>query len=231
MKFIGTISTEMSGSLGGITASRNRGGAYFRQRVTPTNPNSTKQSQVRTIVQFLSDYWTNTLTQPQRDAWDNYNLQTPGFVGTGIDAFIRCNIPRLYWNALAATEILPLVVTAPAIFDVGSFSPIALGVVDASASTAIFAFTDTDEWANEDESAMLIYGSPPVNASRTNYFGLYNLFNIVIGDAVTPPTSPNTTANYPFTLTAGQRIFLKVRVSRADGRLASPQRVTGLVTA
>ena len=231
MKFTGTIATELLGSLGGITASRNRGGGYFRQKVIPTNPNTSLQSVVRTIVQAITDYWTNTLTQGERDAWDNYNLQTPGFVGTGIDAFVRCNIPRLYWNNIAATEILPQVDIAPTIFDVGSFTPVTPGVIDASASTAILFFDNTDAWANEEESALLVYGSPPVNASRKNYFGLYNLFNIIIGDATTPPTSPATLANYPFTLAAGQRVFIKVRTSRADGRLSAVQRVTGLVTA
>ena len=229
MKYSGSIAGELSGSLGGITASRNRGGPFLRMRVTPTNPNTALQSIIRTITQYLAVAWANSLTQDQRDAWDNWNLQTPGFPGTGIDAYVRCNLPRMYCDEVFAST-LGVFDDPPLTFDVGSFTPIAITTIDASASQITFTFENTDTWAILDGGGLFIYASPPVNGSRKNYFGKYNLLGVVPGDTTTPPTSPKVIST-PFTAVVGQRVFVKVRATQADGRLSAIQRLSALVTA
>ena len=47
MLFVPTIGTKLSGSLGGIVASHNRFGSYFRQRTVPVNPDTADQQMVR----------------------------------------------------------------------------------------------------------------------------------------------------------------------------------------
>jgi hypothetical protein len=224
MKFVGTIAAELSGSLGGIVASRNRGGGYFRQRVTPVNPNTPRQSIIRTITQELSDRWANVLTQAQRNAWDNWVEMTPGFVGTGIDGYIYCNMTRQYYAAQFA-QTVAIIDTAPGSFDIGSFSPIS-AVMTVTNNIAV-TFDNTDSWADTTGGFLFVFASPPMNPSRKAYSGRYNLVTAIVGDTAMPPTSPASLAS-PFPFVAGQRIFVRVAASQPDGRYSAKQTVTGL---
>lgn len=76
MLFKGTMGTDYSGSLAGITASRNRGGAYLRNRSIPTNTNTTRQQDVRAAFAFATLQW-RLLTDVQRAAWNAYAAATP----------------------------------------------------------------------------------------------------------------------------------------------------------
>lgn len=89
MKF-GTpiLTTELSGSLNGITASRARGGiGYFRTRVTPSNPRTYLQTVIRAILSGVAAAWRLTLTTPQRAAWTA--IAKTG--ESGIDRFTAAN--------------------------------------------------------------------------------------------------------------------------------------------
>ena len=68
MKFTSAILTQASGSLGGATASRNKGGGYFRARVAGTNPQSDAQTAQRSMFATISAAWRN-LTDGERGAW------------------------------------------------------------------------------------------------------------------------------------------------------------------
>lgn len=66
---LGPIASDVRGSTGGTTFSRNKGGAYMRARVTPVNPFTSKQSVVRANFAVNSKAWSGTLTADQRAAW------------------------------------------------------------------------------------------------------------------------------------------------------------------
>ena len=226
MKFKSTILAQTSGSLDGTVFSHNRGGRYTRVRATPTNPNTPQQQAVRGFMSTLTNLWLSTLTQAERDAWDEYALQVPLLdrlgeprnVG-GIGMYCRSNIPRLQ-----AGE--PRVDPAPTIFDLGGFTGPGIISVTAATDTISLAFADTDLWANEDDSAMFIFTSRGQNASINFFKGPYRLAAVIQGDSITPPSSPADVVS-PFALAVGQRSFIRVNVSRADGRLASDFRVFG----
>ena len=65
----GSIVVAGSGKIGGHVASHNKGGAYFRTKVTPTNPQTTSQSLYRGIFSANSKEW-SVLTDVQRQAWN-----------------------------------------------------------------------------------------------------------------------------------------------------------------
>lgn len=65
---LGAFNAGMSGSIGGTTASRNRGGAYLKRRSTPLNPSTPAQVASRAILASFAQGWRG-LTQLQRDAW------------------------------------------------------------------------------------------------------------------------------------------------------------------
>ena len=56
LKF-GAIVTDGRGKIGGHVMSKNRGGAYMRTKVTPSNPRSTAQTTVRSHLTTLSQGW------------------------------------------------------------------------------------------------------------------------------------------------------------------------------
>lgn len=231
MKFKGTHIGEASGSLAGVTYSHNRGGQYMRARAVPVNPNTLQQQAVRNYMASRSSAWGSVLTQAQRDGWEAYadqvlltdSLGEPR-KATGLNHYVRCNVPRMQ----AAMAGSPLQV-APATFDMGSYTNPVLGVVDASDATASISYTNTDAWAIAVGGAMLVYASAG-QSPATNYFkGPYRYAGKVLG-AVVPPVSPYA-CPLPFAVQTGQRVFVKLMFVQVDGRLSSPFRTGGLVTA
>lgn len=230
MKFKGTLIGEASGSLASLTFSHNRGGQYVRQRAVPTNPATEFQIKIRNFVAGLTSEWNNVLTQAQRDAWDTYalNVPMPDSLGEprnvgGLAMFTRSNVPRLQAE-------IPQVNDAPTIFNLGEFTAPTINKLDATNDELDLNFTNTDEWANEDDSALLVYMSRPMNASINFFKGPYRFAGRVDGDGTTPPTSP-ATFTAPFSFAVGNKVAVQVRVSRADGRLSSEIRLQALGTA
>lgn len=64
----GALVTEGRGKINGFVASRNKAGSYFRTKVTPVNPSTVFQQNVRSRLAARSQAWKG-LTQAQRDAW------------------------------------------------------------------------------------------------------------------------------------------------------------------
>lgn len=225
MKFTSPIITAGSGSIAGLTASRNKGGNYFRARAVPTNPNTTYQQAVRTYMAGLVDDWTNALTSTQRDGWAVYALNVPKLDAlgnliflTGQQWYIACNLPRLQAGLASVDD-------APGIYNRGSYTEPSF-TIDTANDEVDVAFENSDAWANEDDSAMLVYASRPQNPSINYFKGPYRYADLIAGDGTTPPTSP-AAITLPFPVAANQRIFLRVQVSRADGRLSGSFRGFG----
>jgi hypothetical protein len=76
----GAIIVDGRGKLGGHVASKNRAGSYLRQKVTPTNPQTTYQVGVRNDQTSNSKAWRG-LTAANRTAW---NSSVSDYVGTDI---------------------------------------------------------------------------------------------------------------------------------------------------
>lgn len=119
----------MSGSVGGVTASHNRGGTYFRRRVVPTNPNSQQQQAIRGGFGGIVNAWQPQLSDAQRQGWKDYALNTPrtdvigqALVLTGQQAYIGANSARMQAANLGlsiADVSPPRVDQPPAIFNTG----------------------------------------------------------------------------------------------------------------
>lgn len=72
--------SDMSGKLNGSVMSRNRAGSYIRNKVTPVNPNTAAQAEVRSRLTTNAQAWAG-LTQAQRDSW---NASVGAFAKTDI---------------------------------------------------------------------------------------------------------------------------------------------------
>lgn len=66
----GAIVVAGSGKLGGHVFAKNRGGDYMRTKVTPLNPQSTRQTIVRALFASISSAW-SSLTAPNRQSYED----------------------------------------------------------------------------------------------------------------------------------------------------------------
>lgn len=218
MKYTSAIASTASGSIGGATASRNRGGQYFRRRAIPVNPNTPEQQEVRGYFSTLQANWSSVLTQGQRSAWDSYALNTPvtDALGNPVNAggkgmYTRGNVPRLQAGLIRVnngpgTSGLPSL-TRP-------------GMVNFIAATGIltFSFTSTDTWASSAQGALLVYISRPQSISTMGFKGPFQFAGSRVG-APTPPTG-NATVTSPFEYQIGQRGFVRMVAVTSDGRMS-----------
>lgn len=230
MKYKSAMTTQASGSIDGMTASRNRFGRYMRSRANPVNPLTPQQVAVRAIFAMYSQMWGSTLTDAQRATWALYGANVPvtDKLGDPINLpgnswYIGLNVPR----AQADPVGLPALTSAPSIFDQGSVTP---PVVTPGAGTLLaVAFDAADAWVGETGAAMLVYTARPTSPTINYFRGPYQLAGVILGDGTTPPTTPAAVVS-PFTAAVGQRVHTRITVSRADGRLTPPIHLTGIAT-
>lgn len=229
MKIKSALATAISGSLGGITGSHNRGGIYLRARTIPTNPASAQQVAMRNIMAQLTPAWGQQLSFSQQNAWNTYgdNVPVVDALGesrnlTGQQWFIAANAPRLQ-AGLARVD------NGPTIYDRGDAVIGNNPISDASeaAGTYDITFTGSDDWVSEDGAALLVYSARPVGPGVRFFKGPYRYADAVLGDSSTPPSSPATITS-PFAIVEGAFTHVQLRVSRADGRLSSPFRGVAL---
>lgn len=226
MKFKSFVMTQASGSVGGTTASHNRGGMYFRARATPVNPNTPQQQLVRAIVGQLAALWTGTLTALQRAAWDLYALQVPLLdrlgearnVG-GLAMYVRSNTPRLQVSMERVDD-------GPTIFTLPALEALILESPSEAAQQIVFDYQEEpvipEVWLSEDGAGLLGYSARAQNASINYFKGPYRSIGVTLGSAGLPETPPFIYAPaFPFV--QGQNVFARVQLTRADGRLSLPQ--------
>lgn len=211
----------VSGSAGGIVAARNRFGQYFRNRTVPVNPNTTQQQAVRANLSSLTTRWLGTLTPAQRSAWETYAANVPitNRVGSSVNAtgfnwYVGNNALRLAATALPVDD-------APTTYALATFSPISFTASEATQNLSI-TFATGDAWVSEDDAALVVFVSRPVSVTRNFFNGPFRFAGVVLGDSAVPPTSPQTIAA-PFAFVAGQKLFVRANVFRADARIAAPQ--------
>ena len=122
MKF-GAIVVDGRGKIGGHVASKNRGGAYLRTKVTPSNPQTSFQAAVRNRLTNFSQSWRG-ITQNQRNAWNSAvsNFTKTDIFGdikqpSGINLFIKLN-SNLDQVGVGALTLPPLPADVPAVISV-----------------------------------------------------------------------------------------------------------------
>lgn len=231
MKFTtGAMVGDLSGSIGSTTASHNRFGPYFRNRVIPVNPNSTRQQEVRSLFATMVNLWNNTLTPAQRAAWDNWaaNTTIQGKTGdpiniTGQNAYVRFNVIR---TQIGGTRVD----IAPTIFNNGN--PVTSFEDDETSTQGILginmAGTAVESAINlsgaaSDDGDVAIYLGAPVNASRNFFKGPYQLADsLPIATTVDFLVWATTfiTMEQAIALADGQFRSVRFRVVYDDGRLS-----------
>jgi len=223
MLFKSQVLTQASGSVGGLTYSHNRFGLYTRARTVPVNPNSTRQQIMRMYMDSAVTYWTETLTEAERESWRVYAANVPivnklGDVVnlTGQQMWIRSTVPALLAGRDPAT-----IATAPAVFDTGDPGTLELTAVVAATNDFALSIAGAPDWAGDADADLLGFVGNPQNPSVSFYKGPFRFAGAVPGNA-TPIVAAAFDADNcdpPIPIEAGQRAFIRVRALYADGRL------------
>lgn len=224
--FKSQVISVASGSVGGLTYSRNRYGMYMRNRSLPVNPQTSFQVAVRSAMGTLTSRWVETLTAAERAAWETYAgaVQVLNKVGdavflTGLAMYVRCNMER----AVRGTGVVD---AAPTVYDLGSLSPLTFAVTAATGVVSV-GFDNTDGWATADGGLLMVYASRDLSPSINFFAGPYRFAGVILGNTATPPTSPQN-INLPFPVTAGNKVAFKAAGYFADGRRSSDFRGTDI---
>lgn len=130
---------EMSGSMSGNTFARNKGGQYMRARITPLNPDTSFQQTVRNLMSTWSQYWRDTLTQANRDAWDAFaeaNPYTDVFGETrtysGQQMFLKLRLNAVTHGVAIISDAPPASLAAPTVDTLSITADIGAGSMSAT---------------------------------------------------------------------------------------------------
>lgn len=221
MKFTGSFVGSVSGSLGGITGARNRGGQYLRRRAVPTNPNTSRQSERRSNLANLVNAWTNTLEPEQQTAWTVYGVNTPTtdslgqpLILTGQQEFLRTNLARLSAGLTTIND-------APTTFNRGE-TPTILTTLELPAtpgSPANIAVLLSAP-ASEAGDAAWYFGRPQ-NFTKNFFKGPYQFGGLTTFTAAA--TTSGSAVFLPLTdwpLLEGEYTPVKIRLLYDDGRVS-----------
>ncbi len=204
MKFTPGIGVAaLSGSMGGTTASHNKGGQYFRNRSIPTNPRTVPQLARRATLSTLSANWQD-LTQANRDAWTEHARQNPttdslgaSILLSGQQDFIKLN-SKILLSGNAQIDVPPIVASPPAFFTIDQ-------TADVGAGTFELAFTDPLEAGNQIELWAALLDS----AGRNYVENQYRFISFSAVDQATPFANQADIEAVLGTATVGQTLHVK----------------------
>lgn len=226
MKF-GAIVTDGRGKIGGHVASKNRGGAYLRTKVTPVNGQTTAQTSIRNRFTTLSQAWRD-LTAEQRDAWNaavaDYartdifgDLHQP----TGFNLYQRLN-NNLVTIGEAAIDTPPL----PSA--VGEVTAVSLAIAAGAATMSLVM-----GGAVPANTKVKVFATAPGSAGKSFVKSEFRLISVLAAAASTPVNLKAAyEAKFGSVGIAGQKVFVKLTaVNETTGQEGTPSQVSAIVAA
>ena len=209
----GPAVAELSGSIGGTTFSRNKGGGYMRKRAVPTNPDTILQQAVRTDFATLITNWTNVLTQGQRDAWNDYAEANPVLnklgqsrLLSGQQWYVKLNAVLLQ-ASIAPTNNAPTQEASPQ-----PDPTLAITQADNTVNDMTVAFDDTQSWTSTDDAFMILYMGKPQSAGSNNVKVPFRLLAVFLGDSLLPITSPIIIDPTSWNMENNEKVFIEARI-------------------
>ncbi|MDO9579203.1 MAG: hypothetical protein Q7J06_01340 [Bacteroidales bacterium] len=214
----GAIVVDGRNKLGGHVASKNRAGAYWRTKVTPMNPNSPYQAEVRNRLSTLSSAWRGL----GADVILQWNSAVDLFKSTDIFGDVRrptgFNLYQMLNNNLVRIGIAPI--TTPPL-------PVALpviitGVVTAVAATSLIVTFTEDPVITASE--VEVWATPALSVGKSfvkSEFRRIGLMPAIVSNVATLTTLYN--AKFGAVGAAGLKLFIKMQqISKTTGQAGIP---------
>ena len=213
----GAMVNDARGKMDGVVYSKNQYGAYVRQKVSPVNPLSARQTLVRQRLSNLSKYWGGTLTEAQRAAWTGFAKLNPVVDVfndkqqlSGLACFVRLNAAIL--NA-GATQID----TPPVDLDVTGLASVTI-TATAGPSVVSIAFTATPLPAGH---RVYVFATPGLSPGVTFYKPFLRFIGVSAAAQVSPYVATTVYTDKFGDTVLGQKIgFLVAVVDGTKGSVA-----------
>lgn len=220
IKFGGGV-VDARGSQAGNTYSRNRFGAYIRARVKGVDPKSSRQGTARIRMMTLAEQWRESpMTSDKRGAWETYAASVSWLNKLGEAVNLTGYNHYMRSNAAIAAAGGDRVDDGPTDIGLPGGDETVVVTGEGTGSTISVAFDDELDWCAEDGGYLLVEMGMPQNQTRNFFGGPWRVAGSIAG-AVVPVTSPQT-VNTAWTLTYGQKIWVRCKIIRADGRVSTP---------
>ena len=215
---LGPLVGQASGKLGGMVASRNRGGTYLRRRAHPVVVTSPEALATKARLAAVSAAW-NDLTEAQREAWTLYAANNPitDRVGQkitldGHTVYVKCNSLMSYIGAAYTT--LPPTTPPPNALQTLSLT----GDIGAGSVTAVFTATPLEAW-----QGIQLWANVEVDAARKYIEGRYRMCAISAGAQASPYDIQTVVEARLGTLQVGQVLHVRASVfDRSTGLRSLP---------
>lgn len=211
---LGPIVAEARGAIGGTVFARGAFGAYAKQRVAPTNPNTPKQAAARALMTVVVNEWMTVLTVAQRDVWNAavQSFTVPNRIGdaihlTGLQWFTRCN-SLLDLTGQSFVTVPPVVPIIPA----PTFTLVHL------AATGI-QISSLGKWDETEVDRVLLQHSANLSQTKNFWKGPFIVLGSITaaGLAAVPYTILPSAS-----LAVTSRVFFSFRSVNADGSNSFP---------
>lgn len=225
MKF-GAIVVDGRGKIGGHVASKNRGGAYLRTKVTPVNPSTPYQQGVRNRLSGLSSGWRG-LTAAQRSAWNNAvsdfaktnifgDLKNPS--GFNLYQKLNNNLLNVSQSAISAPP------AAEAVDAMTSFS--------AAAANGAQTVTLTYAPAIAADHSVIVRATPALSPGVSFVKSEFRQIDVILtADASPFSIETEYTAKFGAVGAAGQKIFFElVEVNNNTGQAGIPIQASAVIS-
>ena len=221
------IVADIRNKLNGSVFSKNKAGAYIRTKVTPVNPQSVSQQNVRNALSTNSQAWRG-LTEDQRQGWNN---AAPNFPYTdifgnikqlsGFQLFVKLN-NNLANIASGAITDAPTPVAIPAITSLTLTAAAGAGTV-----TVTYAPTPVPA-----DFSMVVESTPNVTPGKEFVKNLYRVIAIRAAAATSPFSAAASFVALYGVPVEGMKIFVRVKlVSTLTGQAGIPMAATTIVAA
>lgn len=201
----GALLADARGKMGGTVFSRNKGGAYMKNKVTPLNPRSTAQVAIRTLLAALSAAWRN-LTAAQIAAWNAAVINFPktdifgaSKTPTGKNLFVGLNANLSSVNA-ASINAVP----AP-----GAVAAIDSATLTAAAAAGTFTIVFGPSPVPADY-AFIVEATPSYSAGRSFVGSMFRQIAVIDAAATTPAALASAYAAKFGIMSAGSKVSVRL---------------------
>jgi hypothetical protein len=209
--------SQLVNALGSNVFFRNRTGDVVRARITPPNPQSGAQTTIRNAWKQATSEWSSTLTQAQRDGWQDladrnpwpHKLTTPRPL-TGQQLWCRCRIPNLQFN------VFPLSYDPPPYLDVEQPLTFTINTASISLASLQLELTYTPQKNGYVYPGYLTLSSgPPTTAGRKCGPFTWKILTTILTTNISFANWYDTWSAAYGTPTAGTRLHLKIKIFAA----------------
>lgn len=222
----GALVVAGSGKIGGHVASTNKSGAVLRTKVTPSNPQTSYQANVRSRLTWISQAWAD-LTESQRYQW---NAAAINFAGTNVfgDKVTPSGFnlyQKLNNNLLTIGQAVITVPPSPEAVE--SLTSLSLTAVNSTgAITATFAPVIGTG------ASYKVFATGSENAGKSFVKNKFRLIGILTSSDTSPKTLTSMyNAKFGAVGAVGKKIYVRiVGVNEATGQEGQPAQAVAIIS-